>query len=140
MTSPVVRFALLLLLGGLGGCRTTSSEEQAEKREAAESMRNQVTKIPVGTIHLVDPDGAFVLIRSSRFTDVDLDSELLVMDQGGTEIAKLRMSPARKGSFLTADILYGAPQRGNHVLMIHRPRTEIPTTGTTPSDEIQVLE
>lgn len=124
----------------LGGCRTISSGDQAKREEAIEEAQNRTTKLPIGTIHVVDPNGEFVIVRTNRFADIDPDSDLLVMDGGGREVAKLQASPARKGAFLTADILYGAPQVGNHVLVVHRSRPMEPSSGASDADEIQILE
>lgn len=122
------------------GCRTTSPENQEDQNEPAEAPRDRSTKLPIGTIHLVDQGGEFVLIKTSRFNDVEPDSELVVMDERGREVARLSPNRARKGDFLTADILYGVPQAGNHVLVIHRPRPVESPAGASPGDEIQVLE
>lgn len=125
----------------LNGCKTTSSRKEKQLEEAAAAWRNQTTKIPIGTIHLVDTEGGFVLIRSSRFLDVRPDQELIVTGSDGSETGRLRASAARKGSFLTADLLHGSPQAGNHVLMEHRPAAaEERRSGQPDRDEIQVLE
>jgi hypothetical protein len=119
-------------------CRLLPKNQEAVEKNI-EAARNAPVKIPVGTVHLVNMAEGFVLIRSSRFLDVEPDRELLVAGTDGVEIAKLRVSPARKGSFMTADILYGTPQVGNHVLMEHRSTAAV-NQPTGSSNDIQVLE
>ena len=75
-------------------------------------------KIPIGTVHLVDTAGNFVLIRSSRMLMIEPDTLITVFDDRGEIAATLKVSPARKGSFLTADILSGIPKTGQ-LSLIH---------------------
>ncbi len=130
-------FALVAMAGSTGCSILPEKKQNAD--QAGEAIRNQPTKIPVGNVHLVNFEKGFVLIRSSRFLDIEPERELLVTGDDGTEIAKLRVSPARKGSFLTADILYGTPQVGNHVLMVHRSAASR-NQPTSRDEAIQVLE
>lgn len=100
-------------------------------------------KIPVGTIHHVDAEGGFVLIRSSRHLQVEPGTVISVIDEAGAIAASVQVSPARKGQFLTADILSGTPRGGQQTLMEHvrvAPGSPTPTPGSAGDDEIQVLE
>lgn len=110
-----------------------------EKERESQSREPVSVKLPVGTIHLVDSEEHFVLVRTTRFLDVDPEQELIVMDVNGREAARLRVSPVRKGSFLTADILAGTPEVGNHVVMLHVSGAE-ERKSDSADDEVQVLE
>lgn len=127
-------FAILLT-----GCKTLSwkkdaaAETATEESHAAPSM-----KIPVGTIHHVDPAGGFVLIRSSRLLQIEPGTTISVHGDDGMPVASVEVSPARKGQFLTADILNGTPLVGQRTLMEYAP----PALGAPApgDDDIQVLE
>lgn len=127
---------IVFLLGLATGCRSLLPQKDEEEKE---TTRPAPIKIPIGTVHLVDEEERFVLVRTTRFLDVEPDRELMVMNTEGREIARLRVSPARKGSFLTADILAGDPRVGNHVLMNHSV-AEDRGAGASGDDEVQVLE
>lgn len=127
-----------LAIGSVTGCRILP-RDGGSSGNAAEAARSEPARIPVGTVHLVDAEGGFVLVQSSRFLDVEPERELFVAGADGSEVARLRVSPARKGSFLTADILRGTPQVGNHVLMEHR-SVSARDEATEGDDDVQVLE
>ncbi|MDP4582555.1 MAG: hypothetical protein NWR21_11120 [Verrucomicrobiales bacterium] len=133
-------FAILLT-----GCKTLSwkkdaaaetvaaAETATEESHAAPSM-----KIPVGTIHHVDPAGGFVLIRSSRLLQIEPGTTISVHGDDGMPVASVEVSPARKGQFLTADILNGTPLVGQRTLMEYAPPA--PGAPAPGDDDIQVLE
>lgn len=127
-------FAILLT-----GCKTLSwkkdaaAETATEESHAAPSM-----KIPVGTIHHVDPAGGFVLIRSSRLLQIEPGTTISVHGDDGMPVASVEVSPARKGQFLTADILNGTPLVGQRTLMEYAPPA--PGAPAPEDDDIQVLE
>ena len=127
----------------LVGCKTLPGKWSGKKdEEPTEAVQQADMKVPVGKIHLVSPDGDFVLIRSSRFLPVEPGTGLTVHGNHGMESARLKVSPARKGAFLTADILSGNPTVGDTVMMDYI--TKQPTAGSDPfgggDDAIQVLE
>lgn len=102
-------------------------------------------KLPIGVIELVDGGGGFVLIKSSRMVSIEPDSILDIVGDGGVVIAQVKVSPARKGQFLTADIVSGMPVKGQSVLSNYQTANPVDpaqksngSTGT--GDEIQVLE
>jgi hypothetical protein len=104
-------------------------------------------KIPIGTVHLVDTAGNFVLIRSSRMLLLEPDTMITVFDDRGDIAATLKVSPARKGAFLTADILSGTPKTGQQAVMDYDPvkRSDPAAAGGTgqgagAASDIQVLE
>ena len=143
VTRHLVRVALVGILATTG-CQTMKQDKEeppAEEQEEEASM-----KVPVGSIHMVHPDGQFVLIKSSRFLQIEPGTELTTYDISGVPTGRLLVSPARKGVFMTADIIEGAPEAGNHTLMDYTPRQPTQATpgpaegGPPPEDEIQVLE
>lgn len=133
-------FAILLT-----GCKTLSWKKDAAAVAAAaaetaaeESHAAPSTKIPVGTIHHVDPAGGFVLIRSSRLLQIEPGTTISVHGDDGMPVASVEVSPARKGQFLTADILNGTPLVGQRTLMEYAPPA--PGAPAPGDDDIQVLE
>ena len=137
-------FAILLT-----GCKTLSWKKDAAAETAAvaaaaaetaaeESHAAPSTKIPVGTIHHVDPAGGFVLIRSSRLLQIEPGTTISVHGDDGMPVASVEVSPARKGQFLTADILNGTPLVGQRTLMEYAPPA--PGAPAPGDDDIQVLE
>ncbi|MEX2580651.1 MAG: hypothetical protein WD342_16460 [Verrucomicrobiales bacterium] len=139
-----LRFAVWLAVPLLAvGCQSLKSEKKDEAIEDSASNPGEM-KIPVGTIHMVDPAGRFVLIRSSRTFQVEAGSAMTSYESGGAATARFQVSPARKGAFLTADIVDGAPEKGEQVLMDYRqPSAASPgdvPPGVDSGSEVQVLE
>lgn len=102
-------------------------------------------KLPIGTIHHVDAEGGFVLIQSSRTYKIEPDTEITAVGDAGEVTSVLKVSAARKGAFLSADILNGIPKTGQKVLMDYTPPPasnpfESGSGQTSPGSEIQVLE
>lgn len=101
-------------------------------------------KIPVGSIHMIDPEGRFVLIRSSRTFQVDSGTRMTSYSGDGTITGIFEVSPARKGAFLTADILQGTPRSGEQVLMDYAkpsmPGAPQQQAQIGSDSEVQVLE
>ena len=89
----------------------------ADPAKASSNPVLQPQQLPIGSVHLVQEDSRFVLIRTSRLTSVSPDAELLTYDMGGRPTGKLKISPERKSGFLAADIVEGHPQTGDRVLM-----------------------
>ena len=58
-----------------------------------------------------------MLIQSSRLASIPAEAELFTYNLAGRPTGKLKMSPERKGSFLTADIVQGHTSAGDRVLM-----------------------
>ena len=99
-------------------------------------------QIPIGTVHLVNGAGKFVLIRSSRALKIEPGTVIDIMGTGGVPVASAQVSPARRGQFLTADILSGVPVAGNQVLMSYTAKEpESPAAPSAmPGSDVQVLE
>lgn len=130
-----------LLLMPISGCKTTGNKNSQD--EAAPAEDSPVMKIPVGSLHVVREDENFVLIRSTRFLQIEPGTDLMVIGNGGVETARLRVSPARKGQFVTADIISGMPKVGDQAVMDYvTPAATAAVPGEAPGadDEVQVLE
>ncbi len=145
--SAIWRLVLpLAFAGGLAGCRTLSpkSGDAAADPAPSPSGGRQATTLPIGTIDLVDASGGFVLIRSSRQFQIEPGTMLTVHGDQGEEVATVSVSPARKGVFLTADIVAGMPRKGQQTTMQYEPpapETSDPYDGGgADPNAIQVLE
>jgi len=145
----ICRVLILVSVTGFAGCRTLSFkkdseltvEETAAAAAAAEAQKPAPVTLPVGVIHHVDEAAGFVLIRSSRSLQLEPGTILTVHGGQGVESATVKVSPARKGSFLTADIVGGVPKRGEQTTMQYSSQSiEAPPMGAPESNEIQVLE
>ncbi len=91
----------------------------------------------VGVVEMVNPDQNYVLIRCDQVPALSAGTELIGLDSMGVE-SKLKLTPERKGRYLTADIISGSPQVTH--LVIHRssglaaaPATPVPAPPSTPS-------
>lgn len=127
-------------MGASGSCKTMPWKKKEPEEPAP--MGGEAMKVPVGTVQLVRPDSTFVLIRSTRFLQVEPGTNLTSFNASGMETARLEVSPARKGQFITADILSGTPGSGDQVLMdyvVPTPQTEAERQAAT-ANEVQVLE
>jgi hypothetical protein len=71
--------------------------------------------VQIGTIDMVNPEGKFVLIHSPARTSPPANSVLEVRSAVG-QSAKVQLTPERKGSYLTADIVSGTPAKGEVVI------------------------
>ncbi len=133
---------LLFLVGSLSSCRTLGRKKKERKTPASIAERVGSMQIPIGTVHLVNEAGKFVLIRSSRALKIEPGTMIDIIGSGGVPVASAQVSPARRGQFLTADILSGVPVTGNQVLMTYTQKEPegAAEPGMTPGSDIQVLE
>ncbi len=100
------------------------SHENKKKPEEASKP------VVIGMIDMVNPEQRFVLIRMATTLAIPPGTELSTTTQKG-EAVKLKVSPEHKGSFLTADILSGNPERQNVVL--YQPPGPQPATPGSPA-------
>jgi len=138
---PSLRLSgLVLALAAGTSCRTLrdGGDPDALAAEAPQAM-----KIPVGTVHLAQPGSGFVLIRTARFLPLEAGTKLTSVNAQGVETAWLEASEARKGSFLTADVLGGTAAAGEQVLMDYQAPRPGAASADDPfgrSEERQILE
>lgn len=150
--SWIPRFLFLLSIAtALGACRSTGDKKGGEAAAAtstsplAESLASAPTTLPVGVVHLVDESARFVLIRSTRGLQLEPGTVLTLHGDQGQASARVKVSPARKGAFLTADFLDGIPVKGQQVTTDYQRPT--PDAGAAPAfpdfsdpNAVQVLE
>jgi len=141
----------MILLAALGGCRTTAGKKGSDATEdgtaatAQDAAPAPPMTLPVGVVHHVDEASRFVLIRSSRGLQLESGTVLTIHGAQGQASARVEVSPARKGSFLTADFLDGLPGQGQQVTMEYQraPLANSPAdaiAGVADASAVQVLE
>lgn len=124
----------------VAACKTLDKDGESETEQVSQQSG---IKIPVGMIHMVDPEGRFVLVRSSRTFQVESGTRMTSYAGDGSVTGIFEVSAARKGAFLTADILQGNPTKGDQVLMDYtNPEIQSPLENAPGGmdTEIQVLE
>jgi hypothetical protein len=122
------------------------AESTTQSPAKANNSAPQPQKYPVGSVHLVQTDRKFVLIRTgSRLMEVSPDGELMTYDQAGRPTGKLKLSPERKSGFLAADIVEGAPKTGDRVVWFgnlngNGSRSSDPFRDSPGTEPVEVLE
>jgi len=95
------------------GCAGMKKRAEARKKAAAERNRKSEPRL-IGVVKLVNTDGGFVLIDSGTNPAPNSQGNLKCMT-GGVETAELRVSEIRRHPFVIADIVKGAPNKGDLV-------------------------
>lgn len=146
----IVYLLIAMLVNGLTGCRllpsrdsSTTLSSDVSANSSSETARS--TTLPVGLVQHVSPEGDFILIRSSRLIQVEPGTILTVYGESGQAVGHVRVSPERKGSFLTADIVDGTIRNGNQVTMDYTPPSKTEEGISNASDggsgrDVQILE
>lgn len=109
-TTPTGKFADTK---SINGANPDGNQPGEQALPSAHSMR-----IPIGTVHMVDEKGKFVLIKSSKATSIDPETRIMAYRPDASVSSNLKVSPARKGAYLTADLVDGMPAVGDMVVMI----------------------
>jgi hypothetical protein len=99
----------LLALSSCSALKKKTKEAPVPEEPAAPVARQ------IGKISLIHPDYGFVLIQASGVV-LPEGSELKVFSPTGQETAKLKSTPARQGSYITADITSGSPKKDDVVM------------------------
>ena len=104
-----------------------------------------VLQIPIGTVHMVDHVGKFILIKSSRTTSLEADTQIISYGPDARMSSHLKASPARKGAYLTADLVEGVPKVGDMVMMVKSMTNNVAkaaagVAGMPGTGNVQVLE
>ncbi len=86
----------------------------------------------VGVIELVNPEQSYVLINCEQRLNIPAGTELIAQTADGSK-SKLKVSPERKGNYITADITEGTPQVRD--LVLYQVKAGDPTShpSTTPA-------
>jgi hypothetical protein len=91
----------------------------------------------------VDEAARFILIRSSRGFQIDPGTILTVHGNHAEPSSTVKVSPARKGSFLTADFVEGTPKTGQTVTIAYAPPgipAPVPVAPSGSDSDLQFLE
>lgn len=110
-------FFLLVLSSLLPGCGLL-------KRKKKEEPTGPKTTL-IGIVEMVNPEQNYVLIRCEQVPALGAGAELVALDATGVE-SKLKLTPERKGRYLTADITNGSPKVAN--LVIYKTSGNAPLT------------
>jgi hypothetical protein len=89
----------------------------------------------IGTIELVNPEQNYVLINCEQRLNIPAGTEIVSQNADGTK-AKLKVTPERKGNYITADIKEGLPQVRDLVLYQIKPG-DLPPPTTSPTGTIE---
>jgi hypothetical protein len=123
----------------------------AKDKKQVESVDNGSDEGPgvpgnrmTGVVHLVNDQGRFVLVKSITGGWVNAGENTIWMSYGanGKPSAKLKVSAERKGVFVVADIVEGAPSQGDKVVLhgLMDKKGKVTTVKTPGGGEKQILE
>jgi hypothetical protein len=109
----LLRVICLLPLLGLNSC--TYLLGKAAKmgmfdKKLPKNNRTGEAKL-IGTIELVNPEQNYVLINCEQRLNIPAGTEIVSQNADGTK-AKLKVTPERKGNYITADIRKACPRCG----------------------------
>ena len=82
------------------GIPSSSKKDPADKRVGEAKV--------IGVIELVNPEQHYVLINCEQRVDIPVGTEIISQGVNGSD-ARLRVTPERKGNYITADITQGTP-------------------------------
>lgn len=99
--------ACTYLAGKLGGLHPSSKKLQTDSRIREAKV--------IGVIELVNPEQNYVLINCEQRLNIPVGTEIVSQGVGDSR-AKLKVTPERKGNYITADITEGMPQLRDLVL------------------------
>jgi hypothetical protein len=131
-----LRHLCLLLLLGLSSCSYLAKKFGSSKK-SPEDKRVGEAKV-IGVIELVNPEQNYVLINCEHRVDIPAGTEIISQGINGTD-AKLKVTPERKGNYITADITQGTPQLRDLVVYQVKRDAPPPPTTTTASGAIVPL-
>lgn len=105
-----LRHLCLLLLLGLSSCSYFANKIAAWKASKKSPAEKRIGEAKViGVIEMVNPEQNYVLINCEQRMNIPAGTEVLSQGVNGTD-ARLRVTPERKGNYITADITLGIPQ------------------------------
>ncbi len=118
----VLRLTSLLLLLGLSSCSyflgKAASWGMFPNKSRADNRLGEAKVI--GVIELVNPEQNYVLINCEQRLNIPAGTEIVSQNADGSK-TKLKVSPERKGNYITADIKEGMPQLRDIVLYKIKP-------------------
>jgi hypothetical protein len=120
---PLVLF-LCLLLCACGNLQNIAMKARSERRAKQLKKLNEAATAEassrlgdkaVGEVVYVDEEGGYALVRARTGLPLTASEEL---ECQGTGNGRLRVTPERKNAFYAADIISGAPQKGDAVIAL----------------------
>lgn len=123
-------FCLLSLLLSLCQCSWLLNKTAGLfKKKPSKDNRVGEAKV-VGVIELVNPEQNYVLINCEQRLHIPAGTEVISQKADGSK-TKLKISPERKGNYITADIIEGSPDVRDLVLYQVKPG-DLPAQGAQP--------
>lgn len=102
---------ILVIIVALSSCHALRHLGHLGKKTAAQPQEEDTSPVAIGTIEMVNPDHKFVLARLGSNLAIASGTELFTQDAAGQNV-KLKLTPERKGIFVTADFTTGEPVKG----------------------------
>ena len=109
-------------------------KHQRAGKDAGTDAESNSTQV-LGTVEMVNPDARFVVVKLGSNLSMQPGSDLFTIGEDGRR-AKLKITPERKGVFVTADVIEGDPRQGDAVLSTAA--TESPQTTPQPGPDARV--
>jgi hypothetical protein len=134
MSARMRRLRIICLLPLLGLCSCTYLIGKAAKMgmfdKKLEKAKGTGKAKLIGTIEMVNPEQNYVLINCAQRLNIPAGTEIMAQGADGTK-ATLKVTPERKGNYITADITEGEPKVQDLVLYQLKPG-DLPPPGTLP--------
>lgn len=92
-------------------------------------------RVTIGSIQMTNPELGFALIHTPVRAAIPAGADLISSNEGG-ETSRMKMSPERKGPFMTADIVSGNPVKGDAVIWLRGETTA--STAAAPEEPAPV--
>jgi len=129
----VLQFTSLLLLLGLSSCSYFIGKAAGWglfSKTSPKDNRLGEAKV-IGVIEMVNPEQNYVLINCEQRLNIPAGTEIVSQCADGSK-TKLKVTPERKGNYITADITEGVPQLRDLVLYKIKPgEVPAPAPGST---------
>lgn len=130
---PSPRHLCLLLLLGLSSCTYLGNKlggmmPSFSKKKPGDKKIGEAKVI--GVIELVNPEQNYVLINCEQRVDIPAGTEIISQGVNGPD-GKLKVTPERKGNYITADITQGLPQLRDLVVYQVKPG-DLPASSSPP--------
>jgi len=134
----ILRQLGIVALLGLSSCTYFMGKYAAWKLSSAKNSDKRMGEAKVvGVIELVNPEQNYVLINCEQRLGIPAGTEIIAQGADGSK-ARLKVSPERKGNYITADITEGTPQVRD--LVLHQVRPGAPPApaglGITPAPAV----
>jgi hypothetical protein len=129
MTYHCTPLIAIVGLFSLTACETARVDKKDEPKPPTESQMTTGAR-PFGVIDQVKRSEKFVIISATGPVP-DAPATLCTRNFGADETSRLRLSPERKSTLLTADIISGDPGVGDMVFVHQSMSDDTPASATT---------